>query len=299
VRKTLRRQAKAALSRVPAALALVRKIRGPIVQRIPVDYRVDPQPRYGHGKPPHALLAQIIGRDHQRYSDTLRSFLRFQQQLLSIPVRSVGEESSDPCWINTWFEGLDIVALYSLVSLRRPAHYIEVGSGQSTRIVRKAIADHGLPTRIISLDPQPRAAIDAICDEVVRSRLEDCDLALFSRLKAGDMLFLDGSHRCFQNSDVVVFFLEVLPQLTPGVLVHVHDIWLPYDYPPEWSARYFSEQYLLGVYLLARAAEKLRIVLPNAFVSEDEELRHVLDELWQRPELAAVVPHGVSFWFET
>ena len=279
---------------------MVRQLRDrPVVQRIPVDYRVDPQPRYGHGKPPHALLEQIIGRDRQRYGETLRSFLRFEQQLLAIPIRSLGEESSDPCWTNTWFEGLDIVALYSLVSLRRPPCYFEIGSGQSTRIVRKAIADHGLATRIISLDPKPRAAVDVICDEVIRGRLEDCDLALFGRLKAGDMLFFDGSHRCFQNSDVAVFFLEVVPQLSPGVLVHVHDIWLPYDYPPEWRARYFSEQYLLAVYLLARAGENLRIVLPNAFVSEDEELRHVLDGLWNRPELAGVFPFGVSFWFET
>jgi len=294
----LRRQAKAALSRVPPLIALVRRIRGPAVQRIPIDYRVDPEPRYGHGKPPHALLQQIIERERGAYRDTLRSFLRFEQQLVAIP-RTVDTTSTAPFWDNGWFQGIDIVALYSLVALRQPPLYFEIGSGQSTRVVRRAITDQRLSTRIVSLDPEPRSEIDALCDERVRSRLEDCDLDLFRRLAAGDVLFFDGSHRCFQNSDVTVFFLEVLPLLPSGVLVHIHDIWLPFDYAPEFSNRYYSEQYLLAVYLLARRAESLRIVLPNAFVSEDAELRQVLSHLWDRPELAGVVPHGVSFWFET
>jgi hypothetical protein len=298
VRKTLRRQAKAVLSRVPALLALVRKIRGPIVQRIPVDYRVDPQPRYGHGKPPHALLEQIIGRGRRAYRETLQSFLQYEQQLAAIP-RTVDQTSTDPFWDNAWFQGIDIVALYSLVSLRRPGCYFEIGSGQSTRVVRRAITDQQLATRITSLDPEPWTAVDVICDQVVRGRLEDYDLALITRLQPGDMLFFDGSHRCFQNSDVAVFFMEVLPQLSPGVLVHLHDIFLPRDYPPDWAERYYSEQYLLGTYLLARGAESQRIVLPNAFVSEDEQLRHALDPLWERPELAGIERRGASFWFES
>lgn len=283
---------------MPPLLALVRRIRGPAVQRIPIDYRVDPEPRYGHGKPPHALLQQIIERERSAYRDTLRSFLRFEQQLVAIQ-RTVDTTSTAPFWDNGWFQGIDMVALYSLVALRQPPLYFEIGSGQSTRVVRKAITDQRLSTRIVSLDPEPRSEIDALCDERGRSRLEDCDLDLFGRLAAGDVLFFDGSHRCFQNSDVTVFFLEVLPLLPSGVLVHIHDIWLPFDYAPEFSNRYYSEQYLLAVYLLARRAEALRIVLPNAFVCEDAELRQVLSQLWNRPELAGVVSHGVSFWFET
>ncbi len=91
------------------------------------------------------------------------------------------------------------------------------------------------------------------------------DLALFRELQAGDVLFIDSSHRCFMNSDVTVLFLEVLPNLPPGVLVQVHDIFIPYDYPREWVERYYAEQYLLSCYLLlgvreaaSRAAELLR-----------------------------------------
>ena len=93
--------------------------------------------------------------------------------------------------------------------------------------------------------------MDAVCDTVIRQPLETLDTAgIIENLQAGDILFVDGSHRCFTNSDVTVVFLEILPRLQPGVLVHFHDILLPYDYPPAWSRRYYSEQYLLACWLL-------------------------------------------------
>lgn len=295
----LRRQAKALLSRFPPALAIVRKLRSPVVQRIPVDYRVEPVARYGYGKPPHALLDHVISRERESYRETLQTFLQYEQQLAAIPRETSGPASRDPHWNNDWFQGIDMVALYGLVAQRQPKLHFEIGSGQSTRIVRKAIVDHGLATRIVSLDPEPWSAVDAICDEVIRGRLENCDLSIFRRLQPGDMLFFDGSHRCFQNSDVAVFFLEVLPQLAPGVIVHIHDIFLPYDYPPDWNERYYSEQYLLATHLLAREPERLRIILPNAYVSQDAELGRILDPLWNRPELAGIITRGASFWFES
>jgi hypothetical protein len=84
------------------------------------------------------------------------------------------------------------------------------------------------------LDPEPRAQIDALCDTSIRRRLEDCDLSMFDQLEAGDILFFDGSHRVFTNSDVTVFFLELMPRLKPGVIVHIHDIFLPCS---SWIAR--------------------------------------------------------------
>lgn len=266
-------------------------------QRIALDYPVDARPRYGWGSPPHAQLYELIDRGRASYAETLRSCLRFERELLAIPATPPAG-ASEPSWKNDWFVGIDLVALYSLVALRQPRLYLEIGSGQSTSVARRAVRDHALSTRIVSLDPEPRSEIDAICDEVVRSRLEDCDTALFKRLQPGDMLFFDGSHRSFQNSDVTVFFLEVLQSLPSGVLVHVHDIWLPYDYPRVWSDRYYSEQYLLAVYLLSRG-DHARVVLPNAFISEDEALRSILGPLWAHPELAGVDRYGVSFWLET
>jgi hypothetical protein len=141
---------------------------------------------------------------------------------------------------------------------------------------------------------------------VVRQPLEKIDLDIFDQLGPGDILFVNSSHRCPPNSDATVVFLEVLPRLQPGVLVHFHDIFLPCDYPPRWRDRWHSEQYVLGAMLLSDPGN-LRIELPNAFISEDPELCRVLDPLWDDPRLAGIdrpdLPFwgrkGVSFWLRT
>ena len=132
--------------------------------------------------------------------------------------------------------------------------------------------------RIVSVDPEPRASIDALCDDVVRAGLEYSDLSLFNQLEAGDILFFDGSHRTFTNSDVTVFFLEIIPRLKPGITVHIHDIFLPVDYPPEWSRRLYSEQYMLAAMLLCKSSP-VKTILPNWYVCNDGTLTHHIADL--------------------
>lgn len=94
---------------------------------------------------------------------------------------------------------------------------------------------------------------------------------VFDRLLPNDILFFDGSHRSFQNSDVTVFFGDVLPRIPPGVVVHVHDINLPYDYP-DWCLNwYWNEQFLL-MSLFLGAGDKIRPLAPTAYMCRDEEL---------------------------
>ena len=183
-----------------------------------------------------------------------------------------------------------------MIANGKPSTYLEIGSGFSTRFARRAVTDCDIPCRIISIDPQPRAEIDALCDEVHRSPLETVDLAVFDSLEAGDILFVDSSHRVFMNSDVQVIFMDVLPRIKPGVIVHFHDIWLPYDYPERWVNRYYSEQYMLAALLLF--GDKYEIILPNRFITDDQELSAALDPLWNSPELAGVASHGGSFWIQ-
>lgn len=136
--------------------------------------------------------------------------------------------------------------------------------------------------------------------------MEDCPAETFDDLRPGDILFFDGSHRVFANSDTTVLFLEVLPRLRPGVLVHLHDIFLPADYPPQWNRRLYSEQYLLGAMLLC-AAPPFRVVLPNYFAGTDPRLAETIRGIFDsRPgesipflyDNDAQIP-GVSFWLET
>jgi hypothetical protein len=267
-------------------------------------YPLDSRPRYGEGRPPHPALAELIGRRREAYAECLRAFLELRDPLIALPLQPSGPDSPEPAWTEGYIPGLDMVALYGFLARYRPRRYVEIGSGKSTKIARRAIRDQGLPTRIQSIDPQPRAGIDALCDEVVRQPLESIAPASFDCLEPDDILFFDGSHRCLMNSDVTVVFLEVLPRLRPGVIVHIHDVFLPYDYPEAWRRRYYSEQYLLAAWLLAGTA--LEILLPAFYIHKDERLDQVLAPLWNDPRLAGVrreqirfldwLRGGTSFW---
>lgn len=281
--------------RHPFVLIGLRRLKGERCQLLPLEYPVDNSwPRYGYGKPPLSPVLAIIELGRERYRTRLREFARASEWLKSVPYLS-NERGHDPYWLNTWFTGLDALSLYSFLASLNPRLYVEIGSGHSTRFARRAIRDQGLRTHILSIDPSPRTAVDELCNERVRQRLEDLDLSIFERLRPGDILFFDGSHRCFVNTDVTVFFLEVLPRVPYGVLVHIHDIYLPFDYPV--GNLYYNEQYLLAVYLIASATTE--ILMPNAFVAADRELVGEIKTPWQKANLSDVPLNGSSFWFMT
>ena len=259
-----------------------------------IDYPLQPRPRYGHGGRPHARLFDIINRDRSVYGRTLSDIVPFAGDLQQIPVRTPGDART-PYWMNRFFQGVDPASLYALVCRENPRRYVEIGSGNSTKFARRAIQDHRLRTQITSIDPHPRAEIDELCDEVRRDGLGQTDLAIFEMLEAGDIVFMDGSHRVFMNSDVAVFFLDVLPNLRTGVLVYIDDIYLPFDYPPEWVVRHYSEQYMLAVLLLAET-RRYEVILPCTFVGQDRELMAILDPVWKKGALMEAGGPGNGFW---
>jgi len=253
----------------------------------------DNSPRYGHGKPDHPRLSALLARGDASYAALLDDIVSFGEDLARIPVTGAPGSLH---WNNGFCSGLDGAALYTLVRRHSPARYVEVGSGYSTMFADRARRDGDLPTHITSIDPHPRAEVDAICDDVRRSPFELADLDVFADLRPGDVVLMDGSHRSFMNSDAVVFFLDVVPELPDGVIVGVDDILLPADYPPGWAERHYSEQYLLAAYLLGETPW-LRPLLPNAYVTRHPELHKRLEPLWSRPELRDVARSGTTFWF--
>jgi hypothetical protein len=189
--------------------------------------------------------------------------------LADIPLNFDEANLPLPAWGGVPYAPFDSLALYTMVRKYKPRTYLEIGSGITTAFVHRAVRDAGLPTRIMSIDPEPRTSIDSICDDVIREGLETCDLGVFEQLEAGDILFLDGSHRSFMNSDVTVFMIDILPRLRPGVIVHVHDITLPWDYPPVFQNWYWNEQYILAVYLMGNR-RRIDPIFPTFFVCRDE-----------------------------
>lgn len=267
----------------------------PKFQNLFLEYKVTLKPRYGYGKPPHPELYSIINKNRNMYSEMLSKALSYRDSFQAI--RNSKDESNpvNPSWNNGYLPGLDIIGIYTMLSEFRPAKYIEIGSGNSTKVAYKAKKDHALSTEIISIDPMPRAEIDQLADVVIRKPFEDIDLSILADLNENDILFVDNSHRILPNSDSMVFYMEILPRLKKGVIVHIHDIYLPYDYPQFMCDRFYSEQYGLAMYLLANP-DKFQTLLPNYFISEDKELAAIIAPVWNHDNLKEVEKHGGSYW---
>lgn len=280
------------LARRVAAGLHHRLARGNVVE---TEYPVTMEARYGwDGKAPHAAIDARFAGDRDRFRARLEALEAHLPALRAIPRQPAGGE---PGWENDFFSGLDAVMLYGSIVERRPRRYVEVGSGHSTTFVRRAIRDAGLDTTITSIDPAPRAEIDAICDEVIRAGLEAVGAAPFADLEPGDVVLIDGSHTVFMGNDGAVQFLEVLPAIPPGVLVGVDDIFLPWDYPPTWVGRAYAEQYLLGTLLLA-PDPGWTVELPGFWAVRDEALTSVVERFRDPAATARFGLGAVTFWMQ-
>lgn len=158
---------------------------------------------------------------------------------------------------NDYFAGLDAALYYALIRDLRPARVIEIGSGMSTRIAaialdRNRAAGHRGDLICVEPFPQPRLTKDMPAVTLIEQPVERVPLDTFDTLQANDILFIDSSHAVKFGGDVCREFLEILPRLSAGVWVHVHDIFFPHDYPEPWLLERrlaFNEQYLLEAFL--------------------------------------------------
>lgn len=153
---------------------------------------------------------------------------------------------------NGSFGSGDAEYLYQFIRTIRPARIIEIGSGHSTRIARLAVeaneADGAPRTSHVCIEPYEMPWLEQMGVQVVRKKVEECDLDWSNELQAGDLLFIDSSHMIRPQGDVLFEYLQILPRLKSGVYVHVHDIFSPRDYLPEWvvdRVLFWNEQYLL------------------------------------------------------
>ncbi len=200
---------------------------------------------------------------------------------------------------NDYFSRFDAALYYSMLRDLKPRCVIEIGSGYSTRIADKALRQNrteGCKGDLVCIEPypEPRLTEARIEMEMIKEPVESLDLQLFSRLRAGDVLFIDSSHAVKFGSDVCHEFLEILPSLAPGVVVHVHDIFFPHDYPAEWLIEKriaFNEQYLLEAFLAFN--NSFEVFAANYWLSLEHPA--IVDDL--RPQGTANGHHGSSsFW---
>jgi hypothetical protein len=195
-------------------------------------------------QPVYAPLAERFAAAEPVFLDLLRGADDYAEPLLAI----AGERGAAPAprFDQSWFPTLDAVAAYTLVRQYGPRRIVEVGSGHSTRFLARAVQDAGLPTEITAIDPQPRAALAGLPVTFHPAIMQTADPAVFAALQPGDILFIDSSHILMPGTDVDWLFNRILPALPPGVLLHVHDIFLPDDYPADWAWRGYNEQQAIG-----------------------------------------------------
>lgn len=158
-------------------------------------------------------------------------------------VRGIGAGPSPaPRWEQDWFPRLDAAVLYALLRHERPSRVVEVGSGHSTRFIARAVSDGAFPCAVTAVDPDPRAALSGLDVEFLPMTVQEAGTGPFDTLRAGDFLVIDSSHVLMPGSDVDTVLNRVLPALPEGVWIHFHDVFLPDDYPAEWSWRGYNEQ---------------------------------------------------------
>lgn len=179
---------------------------------------------------------------------------------------------------NGQFSGTDALVLYCMVRYLRPQMVIEIGSGYSTRLSLAAVRANGFG-RLRCVEPFPDDPADpsrgsllrvgAPGLELIEERVEHLGIGPFQELTAGDVLFIDSSHVAKIGSDVNFLFFEVLPRLAPGVVVHVHDVFLPGEYPRSWVVdehRFWNEAYLLRAFLTFNT--EFEVLLANHYLAQ-------------------------------
>jgi hypothetical protein len=165
----------------------------------------------------------------------------------SAELEAIGKDAPPaPRWNQDWFPRLDAAAAYAMVRTLKPKRIVEVGSGHSTRFLARAVAEGGLNTRIIAIDPAPRASIEGLKVRWLKQPAQATEPALFAGLEERDILFIDSSHQLKRGSDVEFLLQKALPRIAKGVRVHFHDIFLPDPYPLAWAWRRYNEQDAVG-----------------------------------------------------
>lgn len=187
----------------------------------------------------------------------------FSQELVGIPIEK--SDSIEFYLNNGAFISGDAEYWYQIIRRIKPNRIIEVGSGHSTLMASKAIGknqveDQSYVCEHICIEPFEMPWLEEAGVSVVRSKVEDLEISFFSQLQENDILFIDSSHIIRPQGDVLFEYLELLPSLNTGVIVHVHDIFSPKNYLKKWlqdEVRLWNEQYLLEAFLSHNSSWKI------------------------------------------
>jgi hypothetical protein len=218
--------------------------------------------------------------------------------------------------INGSYMAIDAHIYFALIRHYQPKRIVEIGSGNSTLLALAACLKNaqsdGRVAEITTIDPYPgeiiRSGLPGLSRQI-EAKVQDVDLSLFTELEAGDILFIDSSHVLRTGGDVQMEYLEILPRLAPGVLVHIHDVSLPKPYPRVYFQQhlYWNEQYLLqaflafnsrfevlwpGNYMMQKYPDRVCAVFPEFQVMRQHYPQSEPSAFWMRVRMPFPASHG-------
>jgi Methyltransferase domain len=221
----------------------------------------------------------------------------FREELLAIPNKASNELTFG--YENNLFGAGDAEYLYNFIRLFKPKQILEIGCGQSTLMAQLAIdankrENASYSCRHICVEPFEQPWLEKIDVTVHRTKIEELDVAVVESLAANDILFIDSSHVIRPQGDVVYEYLNMIGRTQVGVLIHVHDVFTPRDYPATWVLRdrkLWNEQYLLEAFLCFNKSFKV--------IGALNWLRHSHADRLTRacPVLSSKGGEPGSFWF--
>lgn len=220
------------------------------------DHYYEPQFNFQGQKQDFSLDRNLTGIkwNISRQLEVIGSFI-YANELTDIPSGQTNELGF--YFGNGSFESGDAEYWYQLIRTVKPRRIVEIGCGNSTLMAMRAIQtnhqqDDAYTCEHICIEPYEMSWLESLDVSVVRERVENIDLSFFKCLEENDILFIDSSHVIRPCGDLIFEYLELLPSLKKGVIVHVHDIFSPKNYPEFWlkdQVRFWNEQYLLEAFL--------------------------------------------------
>jgi hypothetical protein len=237
-------------------------------------------------------LAGIDMNESAQLDFVTKTFPKFRDEYEQFPTKPTSDARRFHL-NNGLFDGADALVAYCMVRHLQPRLILEIGAGFSSLLLGEA-ASKNKSSSLICIEPSPQEFLKhgfSGLHSLIEKKVEEVDLEFFSQLDSGDILFIDSSHTVKIGGDVNYLFLEVLPRLKPGVLVHVHDIFFPFEYRRDWvvdELRFWSEQYLLQAFLIFNS--EFEVLVANGYLGHHH--KEVLNAAF--PNLPSW--GGGSFW---
>jgi hypothetical protein len=248
--------------------------------------------------------SELIGIDlsEKEQLSLLSLFIKYKEEYEKLPRK----KTSIPYEYyinNSIFGPVNAEILYCMIRFFRPKKIIEIGSGMSSFLIAQTIQknmkdDGSYECEYTVIDPYPNDILSRgipVLTKLIQSGVEEVPITLFEKLNENDILFIDSSHVIKIGNDVQVEYLEILPRLKRGVIIHIHDIFLPMDYPKNWilkEKRFWNEQYILQAFLAFN--DKFKVIWASNFMhlKHPDILAASFNSYKQRPSSPG------SFWIK-